>query len=358
MFKPSKQAVLTVLASIIMFGFVSCVAAEPNAPTKPDPASPKGSAEASAFAINKLIGRGINFGNTLEAPKEGDWGVTLQEEYFQLVKDAGFNSIRLPVRWSIHAANEPPYTIDPNFLSRVDWAVKNALSRNLVFIINMHNYYELNSDPNNHKERFVALWKQIAEHYKDYPNTLLFEPLNEPADKLNPQWNAVVKETLTVIRRSNPDRVIVIGPVNFNEVYKLRTLELPKDDRNIIVTFHYYLPNRFTHQGAPWVKDSNGWLGMKWTGNEQEKRTIAKDFDLAVNWGKENDRPIWLGEFGTFYKADMDSRALWTKCVADMAAEHGFSSSYWQFASNFAAYDTEKKAWIKPLLDAIIPPKQ
>jgi endoglucanase len=96
---------------------------------------------------------------------------------------------------------------------------------------------------------------------------------------------------------------------------------------------------------------------MKWTGSEEEKRLVVKDFDLAANWAKENDRPIYLGEFGAFEKADMDSRTRWTKCVADAAVEHGFSFAYWQFTSNFTIYDTEKKTWIKPILDAVIPPK-
>jgi endoglucanase len=334
-----------VLAAIIL-GFTCCVVL---------------SAEPDAFEINKLIGRGVNLGNALEAPKEGDWEVTLQEEYFQLIKDAGFNSIRLPIRWSTHTDDKPPYTIDPNFLSRIDWAVKNALSRNLVLIFNTHNFYELYSDPNNKKEWFLAIWKQIAEHYKDYPATLLFEPLNEPQDKLGiPQWNELIKEVLAVIRQSNPNRIIVIGPANFNEVYKLKNLDLPKDDRNIVVTFHYYEPYRFTHQGAPWIthQDSTSWVGMKWTGTDQEKLRIAKDFDVAAKWGKENNRPIYLGEFGAYKKADMDSRVLWTKFVAEKAAERGFSMSYWDFCANFAVYDTETKTWHKGLLDAVIPPKQ
>ena len=315
------------------------------------------SAQKDAFEINKLIGRGVNLGNALEAPKEGDWGVTLEEEYFQLIKDAGFDSIRLPVRWSIHADDKPPYTIDPNFLDRVDWAIKNAHSRDLVLVFNMHNYYELLSDPEKHKERFLAIWKQLAEHYKDYPQTLLFEFLNEPADKLDAEWNKLLKETLAVVRPTNPNRMIVIGPVNYNEVYKLKDLVLPEDDRNIIVTFHYYQPYRFTHQGAAWVDGSDKWVGMKWAGSESQKRRIEKDFDLAAEWGKEHNRPIYLGEFGAYKKADMDSRILWTKCVADTAAERGFSMSYWDFCANFAMYDTETKTWNKGLLDAVIPPK-
>ena len=315
-------------------------------------------AAADANAISKLIGRGINIGNALEAPNEGDWDVTLHEEYFQLIKDAGFNSIRQPIRWDSHTMEKAPYTIDPNFMARIDWVVKNAMSRNLVLTFNMHNYYDLYKDPNNHRERFIAIWKQIAEHFKDYPNTLLFEFLNEPQDKLDiAKWNALLKDTLAVVRQSNPNRTIVIGPANFNDVYKLKTLELPKDDRNIIVTFHYYSPYRFTHQGAHWVKDANNYLGMKWVASEDEKRLIAKDFDLAAKWGKENGRPIFLGEFGVFNKADMESRIRWTKCVTDTAAERGFSLSYWEFCSGFGMYDSQNKSWNKPLLETVIPPK-
>ena len=135
---------------------------------------------------------------------------------------------------------------------------------------------------------------------------------------------------LTVVRQSNPNRVVVIGPTDFNDVYEIKSLELPKDDRNIIVTFHYYNPYSFTHQGH-WVKDANDFLGMPWKGSEGEKRLVEKDFDIAANWGKENNRPIYLGEFGADYKVDMQWRILWTKCVADTAVEHGFSFSYWEF---------------------------
>ena len=75
------------------------------------------------FAVNKALGRGINLGNALEAPKEGEWGVKLKAEYFTAIKKAGFATVRLPVRWSAHAGKEAPYTIDPKFAERVDWAL-------------------------------------------------------------------------------------------------------------------------------------------------------------------------------------------------------------------------------------------
>ncbi len=246
-------------------------------------------------------------------------------------------------------------------MKRVDWAVNCALSRKLPVMLNVHHYLELFSDPNNHRERFLALWEQIAEHYKDYPEILILEPLNEPTGKLGTkEWNSLLKQAITVIRKSNPDRVIVIASAWSNTIDNLKWLEIPKDERNIIVSVHCYDPLEFTHQGASWVTDhdSNAWLGTKWTGTDSQKKAVTNKFDIAVAWSKQNNRPINLGEFGSFNKADMDSRARYTKFFADAAVERGFSFHYWQFDSDFAVYDVQTNTWIKPLLEALIPPKQ
>jgi endoglucanase len=313
------------------------------------------------FEINKLIGRGINIGNALdrEMEKDDEWSFIVKDEHFQLIKDAGFNSVRLTVRWSTRTMDKPPYTIDPNWLKRVDQAVNSALSRNLTIVINYQNYFEFYKDPNGLKPKFLATWEQLAEHYKGYPNTLLFELLNEPQENIGAgEWNALIKETLTIVRKTNPNRMVVIGPINFNHIPGLRFLSLPENDRNIILTIHYYDPYHFTHQGTRWTKDSNDWIGTKWTGSEDEKRRIRKDFDTLASWARGHNRPVYLGEFGSYEKADMDSRVLWTKCIADEAVAHGFSFTYWQFTYNMAVYDRNKKAWVKPLLEALIPPKQ
>jgi endoglucanase len=317
-------------------------------------------AKIDPFKMNQLLGRGVNMGNALDAPSEGAWGFTLEEKYFQAAKDAGFNSVRIPVRWSAHAMTEPPYTIDPNFMKRVDWAVNCALSRNMPVMLNVHHYYELFSDPNSHRERFLAIWQQIAEHYKDYPQILLFEPINEPSGKLSGSvLSSVLKQTIDIIRKSNPDRIIIAGS-EWNVAGKLSSLQIPKEDRDIIVSIHSYSPLEFTHQGAPWVTDhdSNAWLGTKWTGTDAEKKAIEKEFDIAVAWAKKNNRPVNLGEFGSFNKADMESRARYTKFVAEAAIERGFSFNYWQFDSDFAVYDIKTNTWIKPLLDALVPPQK
>ena len=350
------------------------VAAEPNTSLgKPD-----------AFKMNKMLGRGVNIGNALEAPTEGAWGVVIKEEYFDIIKQAGFNSIRLPTKWSGHALVEKPYTINPDFFKRVDTIVSWAVSRNMPIMVNIQQYNELYTEPLAHKERFMALWKQIAEHYKDYPDTVLFELFNEPDDALTPaMWNEWLKEAIAVIRQSNPNRIIVVCSANDSWITYLKVLELPEDDRNIIVTVHHYFPHAFTHQGSPWMTpqkitrsiedmkvvnqdpNSNGindytkWPGTKWTGTAEEKKFMTDIFDFGAAWGKKHNRPINLGEFGAYYQADMESRVRWTKFIADTAAERGMSLMYWEFCHmNFGLYDPETKSWHKPLLDAVIPPKQ
>jgi endoglucanase len=171
------------------------------------------------------------------------------------------------------------------------------------------------------------------------------------------RWNSLLKETIATIRQSNPHRTIVICPAGLSCLDNLPLLELPQNDRHIIVSIFYYAPGEFTQQGATWIPGADKWVGLKWTGTEDEKRRIAKDFDIAAGWGKQNNRPIYLNEFGTYEKADMASRTRWTKCVADAAVQRGFSFAYWEFCSGFGLYDPQAKVWHKELLDAVVPPR-
>ena len=306
--------------------------------------------------INRKLGRGVNLGNALEAPSEGEWGVILQEEYIDLIADQGFDSVRIPIRWSAHAELNEPYKIDPAFFERVDWAVENALRRNLAVVINFHHYEEIFSDPAGHEERFLALWSQVAEHYQDSPQELVFEILNEPHDALSPnRWNNLLLKTLQVIRVTNPDRVVIIGPPEWNAIRSLNRLKLPEEDQNLIVTVHYYLPFEFTHQGAEWVDGSNAWLGETWSGTSNQRSFVRADLNNAYQWGQKNNRPIYLGEFGAYSKADMDSRASWTEFVASTAEEYDFSWAYWEFCAGFGIYNPEAKTWNQPLVQALLP---
>src|SRR5262249_5762393 len=178
------------------------------------------------------------------------------------------------------------------------------------------------------------------ERYRGRPDGLYFELLNEPHDKLTDRlWNAYLKEALAAVRASNPKRPVVVGPGMWNNVNNLKNLELPADDRMLIATVHYYNPFPFTHPGAEWVKDSGRGLGRRWQGTEQERQAVTRDLDKAAAWAKKEKRPLYLGEFGAYSKADMESRARWTAFVREQAEARGMSWAYWEFAAGFGAYD-------------------
>jgi endoglucanase len=304
---------------------------------------------------NKKLGRGINFGNALEAPKEGDWGVTLKAAYFKAIKQAGFDSVRLPVKWSAHAQAAAPYQLDAKFAERVDWAIEQALVNRLNIVVNVHHFAEMDADPDKHLPRLVELWGQIAARYKDRPADVCFELFNEPHDKFTEvTWNAAIPKLLAAVRKTNPTRPVIIGPGQWNGIRALDKLELPKDDRNLIVTVHFYDPFEFTHQGAPWAKGSDKWKGRKWSGTEAEKAGITKQLDKAAAWAKAQDRPVFLGEFGAYQGADLESRALWTSFVAREAERRGFSWAYWEFCAGFGAYDPKTDSWKEMLKAALI----
>lgn len=299
----------------------------------------------------------MNLGNALEAPNEGEWGVVVRSEYFDLIKNAGFNSVRIPIRWSAHASVAFPYTISTSFLLRVDTVIEQALARNLAVVINIHHYEEIMQNPAAHKERFLVIWRQLADHYKYYSGDVIFEALNEPNSSLTAQiWNQYLPEAIAAIRETNPGRTLMVGPANWYNVGSLNSLTLPANESNIIVAFHYYNPFQFTHQGADWVSGSDAWLGTTWTGTTAEKNAVTSEFSAAVRWAATNNRPLNVGEFGAYSRTPMQYRAMWTDFVARTAEANNMSWHYWEFISGFGAYNGTLNAWNPSLLNALIPP--
>jgi endoglucanase len=225
----------------------------------------------------------------------------------------------------------------------------------LNVVLNIHHFDELDKTPDDHVAHFLALWKQIATRYAQRPASVYFELNNEPHDKLDDKkWNAILLKGLAVVRESNPTRPVIIGPAFWNGIWALPKLTLPADN-NLIVTVHCYNPHDFTHQGASWadarvrnIKDKH------WTGSEAELKAMRKELDQAAEWGKKHNRPIYLGEFGVYEKAPMESRIRWTTAIVKEAETRGFSWAYWEFGSGFGAYDIKNKTWNEGLLKALL----
>ncbi len=308
------------------------------------------------YEQNTKLGRGINLGNIFEAPEEGAWGLFMEEEFFRLIKEAGFESVRIPVRWSAHTTDSAPYTIDPEFLERVEWAVDKSLDQDLMVIFNIHHYEEIFDNPAGERAKFLSIWEQLSDHFKDKPGEVIFEILNEPHGNLTAElWNIMLPEALDIIREHNPNRTVMIGAAEWGGIPGLLKLEIPDDD-NLIVTVHYYEPFQFTHQGAEWVQgqDADEWLGTTWDGTPAEVAAISDHFQQIVNWGEQRNVPINIGEFGAYSRADSPSRARWTAEIVRFARDHNMSFHYWEFASGFGIYNSNTGEWNFELRNALI----
>ncbi len=301
--------------------------------------------------------RGITFGNTLDAPHEGAWAPELREEYFDLIKSAGmFDHIRVPVRWDTHAQNKAPFTIEPEFMRRVDWAVSHALQRGFHVVLNIHHFDGLNANPAANKEKFIALWQQIAEYFKDYPENLYFEIYNEPHHALDACWNQYYPLAYDMIRKQNPSRNIIISCPGWANITTLDRLVLPeriKDDPNILVQFHFYYPMEFCNQGAV-GNGSEDVRGHRWTGTEAQKKTMTRLADRAAQWAKRNGGVrLWNGEFCAHAGVSQEEdRRLWTAFIIQLCEERDIAWAYWDFAGDTARiYDADTGRWINILPD-------
>lgn len=276
-----------------------------------------------------------------------------QERHFQRIREGGFQTVRIVLQAFSHM--DADNRLDPTWFKTLDWAVDHALANGLTVILDEHDYNQCANDAEGCRSKLMAFWAQVAKHYKDAPNSVLFEILNEPNTQLTAEvWNGMLKEALAVIRAANPKRNVIIGPAFWNNIHYLDRLELPETDRNIIVTVHYYLPMTFTHQGASWNRETAKLSGVTW-GTDAEKRTVEQDFGGVQEWSKANNRPILLGEFGAYDRGDMDSRVRYTSHVARTAESLGWAWTYWQFDSDFIVYDMAKDAWVEPILRALVP---
>src|SRR4029079_15633728 len=235
------------LASVGLFGLLGALGCSGAAALEPEPFV-SGVPPAAAVHFKK----GINLGNRLDAPDEGDWGGVIEAEDFPFIAQRGFDHVRIPIRFSGHAGAASPYTIDAAFFSRVDTVLNQAAAANLAVVVDMHHYDDLAANVAAHRDRFVALWTQIATRYQSRPDTVAFELLNEPYMQLDTTWNDVMVPAIRAIRATNPRRLLIADSVFWADPTKLSALTLP-DDANIMASLPLYEPKLFTCQGQDWM---------------------------------------------------------------------------------------------------------
>ena len=235
-----------------------------------------------------------------------------KDVHFKLIREAGFQHVRINLHPLRDGKPDAAGRLRDEFFKTMDWAVDQALANQLLVILDFHDDLAISPDPEGKRTQFLEAWAAIAEHCQGRPDTVLFEILNEPAAKFTYQsWHEYWQAALAVIRGSNPDRIVIIGPAMWNGVGELDHLKLPPDDTNVIATVHYYNPFPFTHQGTPWTGQKDK-IGVTWTGTESEMKAVERDLAKVSDWSKRNNRPVYIGEFGSYEKADLRSRVCWT----------------------------------------------
>lgn len=309
---------------------------------------------ADAFAQNRLLGRSVNilgYDPIWRSRQEARFKV----ENFAKLKVAGFDSVRINLHAFRHMDASNGWALNVAWFETLDWAVAEAQRQGLAVILDLHEFHALGGDPAGNKDKLLAFWRQMATHFQNAPDSVCFEVLNEPFDKMTPKlWNEYFAEALGLIRQTNPTRAVIVGPAHWNAISHLEQLKLPESDRHLIVTVHFYEPFEFTHQGASWSKQKDQ-VGVAWTGAAPEVAALNRAFDQAAVWGKAKQRPLFLGEFGAYDRAPMESRVRWTAAVARAAEARGWSWAYWQFDSDFILYDVKRETWVEPILKALVP---
>ena len=274
--------------------------------------------------------------------------------HFTLIRRAGFDFVRLNLEAFKHM--DPNNRLDPIWLAKLDKVVRRAEQAGLGVVVDEHDFNPCSEDLAMCRAKLSAFWQQVAPRFANAPGNVAFELLNEPHDKLNGDaWNELFGEELAIVRQTNPARIVVVGPTHWNSLKDLPLLKLPADP-NLLVTFHYYEPFHFTHQGASWVQETKNLHGVTW-GSDADRIALRSDFETVAAWSRTNRRPVLLGEFGAYDKSGTPThlRVAYTSAVRCEAERDRFGWAYWQFDGDFILWDMQANDWVRPIKDALIP---
>ena len=287
------------------------------------------------------MGRGINMGNTLDAPLEGQWAPVAKEYYFDDYKTAGFKTVRIPVRWYPYTSETAPYTISETWMTRVETIIDWALDRGFYVIMDAHHSEPIKEDYDGQKERWDSIWSQVSFHFKDKSEKLFFELMNEPMGWTQAQLNDYNQRVLKIVRKTNPTRIVVLAGTNWSSANDLITpnLILPNDPY-LFATYHQYDPWEFAGKG-------NG----TW-GTASDQNAIKASFDRVKNWSAQKGIPVLLGEFGATNEvettkgvSDLNSRYRLYACYVQNVLRCGFVTTVWEDGGWYQIYDRNARAW-------------
>ncbi len=335
-----------VSVGLSMLALLACGGASPVEPGTPFTPAP---AAVPTKGATLRLGKCVNISNMLEAPREGAWGRAFRDSDMDNIAAKGFTGIRLPARFSAHAKHEAPYTIDGSFLKRVHHIVDLATARGIAVIIDMHHYEQIFQDPAGEAPRFAAMWRQIALSFRQAPENVYFELINEPHDKFDASnLVAVQGPALAAVRESNPTRPVVIDGPGWASLDGMLSTQFP-DDPNVVPTFHYYDPANFGFDKAPWM-------------NPPVRETFGTSADVAELRGvlkrvegfmHRTGRVPFVGELGAHEKRAVEQRAIFYGLTSAAFASIGVQSCAWGYTNTHQLW-RDGSGWEPGVADALV----
>ncbi|MCH6199529.1 cellulase family glycosylhydrolase [Aquiflexum sp. LQ15W] len=318
----------------------------------------------SAIELAAKIKLGWNVGNSLEAiGGETAWGNPLiTPELIQLVKQNGFNAIRIPCSWNQYMENSTTAKIKTEWLDRVKEVVQYCVDEGMYVVLNIHwdggwlenNVTLAKQAENNAKQK--AFWEQIATHLLDFDEHLMFAGTNEPNVENATEMavlNSYLQTFVDAVRSTggrNSYRILVIqGP--YTDIEKTNTLmtSLPVDNipNRMMAEIHYYTPFQFSLMDADanwgnmffyWGKDFRSLTDPTRNATWGEEATVDSMMRLMKTKFVDKGVPVILGEYavgrrltltGTNLDLHLASRAFYLKYVTQQAIKNGILPFYW-----------------------------
>lgn len=309
--------------------------------------------DAAAARASGSFGRGVNILSTDGMFRPGD-GSSFSFATLGRLRGLGFDHVRinaLPFEWV-----EPDGRLQERWIRTLRRVIDAALGADLKVVVDVHEFIACQREVKSCEAKLHAVWSALADSLSGYDDRVGFEILNEPGGAVDAiAWNRILARELATIRKHNPNRKVIIGPVGGELLPALARLKLPAGDRNILVDVHYYEPFQFTHQGAPWAHLANA-VGVDW-GSIDDIARLRRDFATISIWSRAETREIYLGEFGVYEKAEAAPRFCYLNHVVREAEARGWSWSYWQLTSDFALMDERTGRWNDWIVAALMTPE-
>jgi endoglucanase len=305
-----------------------------------------------AWSAAKLMGVGVNIGNTLENTTtwETGWGnPRITKEYVESLAKHGFKTVRVPVAWDTYARDG---RIADDKLARVGEVVDWITAAGMFCVVNIH--WDGGWIDSSAKEKFsktfatfsaeaetkyVSYWTQIATYFAGRNERVLFEALNEETNFEGAGSTKKAYATLTRVNQLFIDTVRKTGGNNANrlllvtgyatDITKTTSSDyvLPKDTvpHRLLISVHYYTPWQF----AGMTKDESwGKMALTW-GSAADLAELNRLFDAMQEFCKRNDLPAFIGEFGVTDQKEIASRVRWMSAVAEAALSRKMVPVLW-----------------------------